>query len=139
MVQVDWKGQMEFRITPPSGNTFTIDAHHELGGQNLGPTPLEVMLSSIGACAAMDVIVILEKKKQKVTSYRVEVNGARPEPGVFPRPYTDITVRHIVKGENLDPAAVARAVQLSDEKYCTVIATLRLGPSVTSEWQIESD
>ncbi|MFN3684867.1 MAG: OsmC family protein [Fimbriimonadaceae bacterium] len=137
MVRVDWKGNMAFEATPPSGVKFVMDAYPESGGSNLGPTPLEAMLSSLAACSAMDVISILRKKKQNVTSYRVEVEGERGPEGQYPRPYLSLTVRHIVKGENLDPAAVARAVELSDTKYCTVISTLRAAPKVESVWQIE--
>ncbi|MBL8087131.1 MAG: OsmC family protein [Chthonomonas sp.] len=139
MVNVEWKGQMAFEANPPSGNRFVMDAYPEAGGANRGPTPLEALLSSIAACSAMDVISILEKKKQVVTSYRVEVDGERSAPeGAYPRPYTSITVRHIVAGDNLDPAAVERAVQLSDEKYCTVVSTLRAAPEVKSVWEIAS-
>ena len=81
--------------------------------------------------------MILAKKKQVVTSYRVEIDGVRGPVGVYPRPFTSFVLRHIVSGENLDPAAVARAVQLSDEKYCTVLSTIRSAPSVTSDWVIE--
>lgn len=130
---------MAFEAKPPSGNGFTLDAHPESGGQNLGPTPVEALLAAAAACSAMDVISILEKKKQVVTGYRLEVDGIRGEEGVYPRPFLSITIKHIVKGENVDPIAVARAVELSDSKYCTVVSTLRQAPAVVSEWLIESD
>lgn len=137
MIEVNWKGAMTFESNPPSGVKFVMDAYPESGGSNLGPTPLEAMLSSVAACSAMDVISILHKKKQKVTGYRIEVDGERGPEGIHPRPYLKLVVRHVISGENLDPAAVARAVELSDTKYCTVISTLRQGPEVTSEWVIE--
>lgn len=137
MVEVKWKGQLVFEATPPSGNVFVLDAHPESGGHNQGPTPVEALLASAAACSAMDVISILEKKKQTITSYRIEVDGVRGEPGVYPRPFHSITIKHIVRGENVDPAAVARAVELSDSKYCTVVTTLRAAPEVISEWEIE--
>jgi len=115
-----------------------MDAYPESGGQDLGPTPLEAFLASAAACTAMDVISILEKKRQKVASYRVEIDGERSEPDVYPRPYLCLTLRHIVEGENLDPDAVARAVALSDEKYCTVVATLRANPEIKSIIDIRS-
>lgn len=129
---------MAFEAEPPSGNKFVFDAHADFGGQNLGPSPLEALLGSVAACSAMDVLSILQKKKQLVKSYRIEVEGDRNPPGEWPRPYKSIRIRHVVEGENLDPAAVARAVELSDEKYCSVIATLRAAPTVSSEWTIES-
>jgi len=85
----------------------------------------------------VDVVGILAKKRQVIESYRIEVSGERPEPGTYPRPFTALTVRHIVKGKDLDPAAVERAVSLSDEKYCSVAATLRQNPTISTEIVIE--
>jgi len=115
-----------------------MDSHEDHGGTGRGPTPVEAFLSAIGACSAIDVLSILQKKHQKVISYRVEVDGTRPPEGEFPRPFHSIVVRHIVTGENIDPAAVARAVELSDKKYCSVVSTLRSTPTVTTEFKIES-
>ena len=137
MVSVKWMDGAAFEAEVPSGIKFVIDSHPEFGGRGLGPTPVEALLSSIAACSAIDVLDILRKKRQVVTSYRVEVDGDRPPPGEFPRPFSEIRVRHILVGENLDPAAVERAVELSDTKYCTVITTLRAAPTVKSSWEIE--
>lgn len=136
MVQVIWGGAMEFVANPPSGCTLTLDAHPDSGGGGGGPTPVEALLASLAACSAMDVISILQKKRQRVSSYRIEIDGDRVPPGAFPRPFTAIRIKHIVAGEDLDPEAVARAVELSDEKYCSVIATLRAAPPITSNWEI---
>lgn len=127
---------MAFTSVGGTGIPFTMDAYPEVGGQGLGPTPVEALLGSLAGCSAMDVISILRKKQQKVTSYRIEVGGERTEEGVYPRPYKSLWVKHILEGENLDSGAVERAVQLSDEKYCTVLATLRVAPSVESRWEI---
>lgn len=137
MVTVEWKGGMAFEALPPSGNKFVMDAISEVGGQNLGPTPMEALCASVAACSAMDVIPILLKKRQSVTAYRIEVEWTRGPEGVFPRPITSMVVRHILSGENLDEASVARAVELSDEKYCSVMATLRATPTCVSEYRIE--
>lgn len=137
MVQAEWKGKMAFEGWGETGNRFMMDAYPESGGEGGGPTPLEAMLVGMAACSAMDVISILSKQRQVVTSYRVEVDGERSAPeGEYPRPFTKLVVRHILVGENLNPAAVQRAVALSDEKYCTVIATLRATPEVVSTWEI---
>jgi putative redox protein len=136
-VDVAWKGELAFEATPPTGFRFTMDGHPESGGQWLGPTPMEALLAAAAACSAMDVVSILEKKRQNVTAYRIEIEGERPPEGEWPRPFTRLTVRHIVSGVGLDPAAVERAVELSDTKYCSVLATLRAAPDVTSSWQIE--
>lgn len=137
MVTIEWKGGLAFEASPPSGNRFTMDAIPEVGGENRGPTPVEALMASLAACTAMDVLSILRKKKQVVTGYHVEVEGHRAPEGEWPRPFRSMIVRHIVRGEGLDPAAVERAVELSDSKYCTVLATLRQSPAVVSEWRIE--
>jgi putative redox protein len=137
MVTVEWKGGMAFEANPPSGNRFVMDAIPEVGGQDQGPTPVEALCASVAACSAMDVISILQKKKQAVSAYRIEVEWTRGPEGVYPRPITSMIVRHIVTGANVDPAAVARAVELSDSKYCTVVASLRSAPVITSEYRIE--
>ena len=137
LTTVDWKGGMVFESTTPSGNKVTMDISVEEGGTNSAASPVEVLLSAIAGCSAVDVVMILQKKKQKLTAYRVEIDGERGPVGVYPRPFVSITIRHIVSGENLDRAAVARAVQLSDEKYCTVLSTIRSAPNVKSDWVIE--
>lgn len=128
---------MAFEATPPSGKSFVMDVSQAQGGDGLGPSPLEVLAGSLGACSAMDVIGILAKKQQTVDSYRVEVHGERGPEGVYPRPFTRLMVRHVLSGEALDPMAVARAVELSDQKYCSVLATLRLGAQVESSYMIQ--
>lgn len=136
MVRVDWKGESAFVATPPSGRQITMDTYPHDGQITQGPTPLETFLAGAAACSAVDVIGILTKKRQKVTSYRVEIEGDRTQEGQFPRPYVRLVIRHILEGDHLDPAAVARAVELSDNKYCSVIATLRQRPEVISEYEI---
>ncbi|MDH4389164.1 MAG: OsmC family protein [Fimbriimonas sp.] len=136
-VSVEWKGNLTFEATAPSGVPFVMDASHDNESAPKGPTPLEVLVASLAACSAVDVVGILAKKRQIVESYRIEVEGTRPEPGTYPRPFTALTVRHILTGQNLDPVAVERAVSLSDEKYCSVAATLRQQPTISTEIVIE--
>ncbi len=135
---VEWDGEMGFVARPPSGNEFTFDAHPDFGGNGKGPSPMETLLCALAACSGMDVISILKKKRQTVTSYRIEVEGERPPQGEWPRPFTRILARHIVEGPSLDEDAVKRAVELSDEKYCSVTASLRHQGEVVSEWVVNS-
>jgi putative redox protein len=139
-VTVHWKGNMTFEAIPPSGDGFTMDAYPDSGGNHNGPTPIEALLSSVAACTAMDVIAILRKKRQKVTDYRIEVEATRTAgEGEYPRPITSIVVRHILEGEALDHASVERAIELSDTKYCSVVATLRILPEVKILWEVVED
>jgi len=128
---------MAFEAIPPSGNKFVIDALPEFGGENAGPSPVELLVGAVAACSAMDVIGILQKQRQKVTAYRIEVEWTRVPEGQWPRPITTMIVRHVVKGENIDEAGLAKAVELSDTKYCGVIATFRTSPDIKSVYAIE--
>ncbi len=137
-MRLDWKGGLAFEAAAESGATLRFDASPEHGGRNEGPTPGDALLAAAGACAAMDVLSILVKKGQRVTSYRVEVEGNRREAGDWPRPVEAVRIRHILRGVELDDHAVARAVELTDEKYCVVVATLRPTAHVTMTYTIES-
>ena len=127
---LEWKGGLTFEAEPPSGAKMTFASES-------GPTPIEAFVASLAACSAMDVVSILEKMRQPVESYRVEVEWERGPRDVWPRPVTAITVRHIVKGAGVDESAVRKAVKLSDEKYCGVTATLRTQPKITTTWSVE--
>lgn len=133
---VHWRGDMVFESETPSGGNFKMDTHPDYGGTRQGPTPLEALLASSAACGAIDVLSVLHKKKQNVRNYRVEVVWERGPEGVYPRPITAMRIRHIVNGDDIDPAALERAVQLSDEKYCSILATLRIPVAVQSNWEI---
>lgn len=136
-MNVTWKGGMAFEAVGDSGASFTMDSYPDFGGNNTGPTPVETLMGAMAACSAMDVVSILKKKRQEITGYRIEVSGDRNPPGEWPRPFKSFKVTHIIEGPNLDEAAVARAVELSDEKYCTVVTTLREKPEVVTEFRIE--
>jgi putative redox protein len=131
---LDWKGNLRFDVELPSGATLSYDnvEDYEVPA---GPSPMEGLLSSLAACMAMDVISILQKKRQNVVSYRVEIEADRKPRGEWPRPFEAIRVKHIVGGE-VEAAALERAIELSEEKYCSVSATLRLGPQITNSVEI---
>jgi putative redox protein len=136
MVSVEWKGKMSFQATAKSGQNFLMDAYPESGGDGQGPTPLETLLSALAGCTGIDIISILAKKRQEVTSYRIEVSAERAPEGIWPRPFISIHLKHILTGVNLDGGAVEAAIKLSDEKYCSVLATFRENPDVTSSWEL---
>ncbi len=136
LVTVEWKGGMAFEATPPSGNSFVMDAVPEHGGIGLGPSPFEALLSSIAACSAIDVVTILQKKRLNISKYSIEVTWVRPEEGIYPRPIVSAVVTHKISGDNLDQDSVRKAVELSDEKYCSVIATLRSPVQVESRFEL---
>ncbi|MBA3725528.1 MAG: OsmC family protein, partial [Armatimonadetes bacterium] len=94
-----WAGGLRFDAEPPSGFSFSFDSV-DGGQQPAGPSPMAMLLVSLAACTAMDVISILEKKRQKITSYKVRISGERPAAGEWPRPFNRIVIKHIVGGEN---------------------------------------
>lgn len=113
---------MEFEAEAGSGHRVTLDAAEHGGGQDRGFRPMEMLLVGLAGCTAMDVISILRKKRQHVTGYEVQVRGERAED--HPMVYTDVTVEHIVTGHGVDAAALARAIELSETKYCGAGATI---------------
>jgi putative redox protein len=131
---LNWKSGLRFHAKTGAGSEIVFDGDNEASD----PGPMEGLLTSLAACTAMDVISILEKKRQKVTDYRLEVVGERPPKGVYPRPFTKIVIKHFIEGENVDEQAVARAIELSESKYCSVAITLKSAPEVINQWQVSS-
>ncbi|WP_298981300.1 OsmC family protein [Caldilinea sp.] len=132
--KVTWRGDMEFEGTADSGHTLTLDAAPEVGGANKGFRPMELMALSLAGCTAMDVISILRKKRQEVTGFEVQVHAERAKE--HPHVFTDIQVTYVVRGRNIDPAAVERAIQLSEEKYCPAQAMLRKAAPIALKYEI---
>lgn len=118
-----WKGKMTFEGTGSSGFTLPMDTSIESGGDNTGFRPIELLLVGLAGCTAMDVISILQKKRQEVTNFEVLVQGARATE--HPKIFTDIVIEYVVTGKNIDPESVERAVELSEEKYCSAQAMLK--------------
>ena len=117
---IQYAGDEFFIGTTPSGHAQAIDTK---GDRKSAPSPLEMLLVSVAACTAADVVSILEKKRQDVTDYKVEIAGTRREE--YPRFFTKFHIHHIVYGHDVSEQAVAQAVELSDTKYCSVAATVR--------------
>lgn len=115
----------------PGGHSLVMDVNHD---RNSAATPLELLLIALGGCTAVDVVSILKKKRQIVTGYRVEVRGTRRDE--HPRAFTKMEVKHIVHGQNVSPDAVARAIELSETKYCSVAETLRPTVEIISSYEI---
>jgi putative redox protein len=127
-------GKMAFTGMSPSSHMVLIDTSKDVGGENAGPEPLELLLLALGSCTGMDVISILRKKRQKVTHYSVNVYANLAKD--YPKTYTKILVEHVVGGENLDPAAVSRSLELSITKYCPVHALLARATQVEHVYRL---
>ena len=126
-------GPMAFSAISDSGHTVIMDASPEVGGENRGSRPMELILMGLGGCASIDVVMILEKARQEITGCKVVINAERAESD--PKVYTRIHVHFIVTGKNLIRDRVARAIELSAEKYCSV--SIMLGKTATIEHDFE--
>jgi len=118
----------------PSGHAQTIETDAQRGS---AATPMELLLLALGGCTGVDVISILKKKRQHVTDYRIEVSGERRDE--FPKGFTRLFVKHIVRGRGIAEAAVARAIELSETKYCSVAASLRGSAEIVTSYEIIED
>jgi putative redox protein len=128
---VRYAGDEFFIGTSPSGHAQTIDTK---GERRSAPSPLEMLLVSVAACTAADVISILQKKRQDVTDYNVEITGERVEE--HPRKFIKFHVHHIVHGRSVSEKAVIDAIELSDTKYCSVAATVRPTAEITTSYEL---
>jgi len=118
-----WKGDLTFVGSADSGFSLVMDTFKEVGGNESGFRPVELIAIGVAGCTGMDVISILKKKRQEVTDFEVLVHATRAVE--HPKKITHMLIEYVVTGKNIDPAAVERAVQLSEEKYCPSIATIR--------------
>ena len=125
---------MRFEVEAGSGHHVTLDAAEHGGGHNEGFRPMELLLVGRAGCTGMDVISILRKKRQEVTGYEVHVTGVRAED--HPMVFVEITVEHVVTGHHLQPGAVARAIELSEERYCGAGAMLGKVARLTHTYRI---
>jgi putative redox protein len=128
---IEWQNTDLFVGHTPSGHSVLLDADHT---RNSAPTPMELLLVALGSCTGVDVVSILRKKRQEVSAYRVEVRGERRDQ--HPRSYKRMAVHHIVTGRNISEQSVVQAIQLSEEKYCSVAATLRPTAEIVSSFEI---
>lgn len=124
-------GDEYFIATTPSGHAQVLDPK---GDRKSAASPVELLMISVAACTAVDVVSILEKKRQDVAEYRAEITGERREE--HPRGFTSFHVHHIVHGRSVSEKALADAIRLSDEKYCSVAYTVRPTAKITTSFEI---
>ena len=127
---VKWTGGQQFVATSPSGHAITIDSDRAL---NKAPGPMELVLLALGACTATDVVIILEKKRQKLESLEVICSGERAADP--PTVWTKLEILYRLRGQ-LDDAAVKHAIQLSEDKYCSVAAMLKKTAALSWRYEI---
>ncbi|MEW5828913.1 MAG: OsmC family protein [Chloroflexota bacterium] len=120
--KVSWKGRMSFEGMAGTGFTVPLGTEPSVGGDNDGFLPIELMLVSLAGCTAMDVVSILNKKRQDVTGFEVQVQAPRAE--AHPKVFLSARINYRVTGRGVDEAALVRAIELSATRYCPAQAML---------------
>lgn len=128
-VEIDWQGKRKFDAVGNSGHHVVMDAKQEAGGEDSGARPMEMVLMGLGGCSGIDVVMILEKMRLTIEEFKMELNGERA--GEMPQRFTDIHIHYIVKGPDITPDKVERAIVLSRDKYCSASASLNAGYRIT--------
>ena len=120
-VILNWKGRMSFEGVSDSGFVQKMDSD-AAGGENTAARPMEFIALGLAGCTGMDVISILQKKKQAVTDFQVQIHAWRADE--HPKVITSAVIEYLVTGKDIDEAALLRAIELSAEKYCPAQAML---------------
>lgn len=136
--RVKWVQDVMFVTESGSGHAVVVDGAPEYGGRNLGPRPMELLLMGLGGCTSFDVVTILKKARQDVTSCEAELEAERAD--AVPAVFTKIHVHFKVRGRGLREAQVKKAVDLSADKYCSASIMLgQAGVVITHDFEIVED
>ena len=132
--RIQWVDAVKWVAHADSGHGIVIDGSPDIGGENLGPRPMELVLMGLGGCSAMDVITILKKQRQDVRDCVIELKAERVDE--IPRVFREIHLHYAVTGNQLRPEAVERAVDLSANRYCSVSKMLESTVKLTHSVEI---
>ena len=132
--RVKWLEHMSFVGESGSGHSVVMDGAPEAGGRNLGVRPMEMLLLGLGGCTSFDVVSILHKSRQQLVDCAVEIEAERADS--IPKVFTSIHLHFIVTGRDLDPKKVAKAVDLSADKYCSASRMLEKTATITHDFEI---
>ena len=134
LAETDWSGGNVFLGSDTSGHTVVYDS---ADGTPRGISPMRALLTSLGACTGMDIVAILNKRKQKLKSLKILISGERPEHGL-PKPWTSIHIKYVLSGDQLETRYVEEAIKDSTEKFCSVGATIQPTAKITHSYEIVS-
>lgn len=132
--RVKWLDHMSFVGESPSGHSVVMDGSPDSGGRDLGVRPMEMVLLGLGGCTAYDVVLLLQKSRQKANFCEVHLEAQRAD--AVPAVFASIKVHFMVGGHALNPKHVERAVKLSAEKYCSVTRMLESTVEVSYTWEL---
>ncbi|MBD3333452.1 osmotically inducible protein OsmC [candidate division GN15 bacterium] len=133
-VKMKWGGGLKFEGTNDWGNTIVADVAKKSGGDESGIKPTEMLLYSVAACTGVDVVRIMEKQRQKLSSLEIEVVAHQQDE--YPKPFHTMEVKYLARGENLDEKKLAQAIELSEGKYCVISQTIAQPAEVKTSYEI---
>ena len=133
-ISVNWVDGMLMVGKSHSGHSITMDGPPEIGGDNLGVRPMEMLLLGVAGCTMIDVVTTLKKMRQELTNCETKLSAERADE--HPKVFTDIHIQFIVKGQDLDPKKVEKAITLSAEKYCSASIMLGKTASISHDFEI---
>ena len=133
-ISVNWVDGMLMVGKSHSGHSITMDGPPEIGGDNLGVRPMEMLLLGVAGCTMIDVVTTLKKMRQELTHCETKVNAERADD--HPKVFTDIHIQFIIKGKGLDTKKVEKAITLSAEKYCSASIMLGKTASISHDFEI---
>jgi putative redox protein len=134
-IKIKWAGDDQFVASDQKGHSVVMDIPVEKGGGGTGFTPSELLPVALGGCSAVDVVRILQKKRQNLESLEVTVTWEQQQE--FPQYFKKLHLNYRITGKGIKKEAVERAIELSEEKYCSVGVTLKPRAEVTSSYVIE--
>ncbi len=136
--QITWMGP-DYRCVGEAndGPAIILDTPHGDGRAQSGPSPMELILLGLAGCTGMDVLSILQKKRQPVTGMQVRLEAERTDE--HPKVYTKIHVEYVLYGEGVSESAVERAIELSETTYCSVSVMLSKSVEITNSYRIVTD
>lgn len=132
--KVKWVNNLQFVGESKTGHAIVMDGDAEVGGNNTGMRPMELLLVGLGGCSGMDVASILKKKKQQVAGLEININGQKADS--HPKKFTEIEIQFIISGKDISEEAVKKAVELSMDKYCSVKATMEGTAKISYSYKI---
>ena len=133
-LSVNWVDGMLMVGKSHSGHSITMDGPTEIGGENLGVRPMEMLLLGVAGCTMIDVVTTLQKMRQDLSHCETRISAERANE--HPKVFTDIHIQFIVKGKDLDSKKVDKAITLSAEKYCSASIMLGKTAKITHDFEV---
>jgi len=134
-IKMNWTGGMQFEGKSAFGHTIKTDTAEEHGGNADGYKPTELLLYGIAGCTGVDVVRLMKKQRQKMTSLEIEVIAHQNDD--YPKPFHTFEVKYIATGKNLEEKRLKKAIDMSEGKYCVVSQTVQEPAKVTTSYEIK--